>query len=377
MLDRQRLLQYAGISLIGALISWLFTYLANQRGLETTPTPSQPRSLEVVDLFAIVESGFRRFWKIWAGLWVIFLMEIMQELGQYGLRFSPKRVLRLESFRMALRRMVRGQGWSPEPQAGGECPASPETAAEREQSEAVAAAEYANQRATLRHAEVALRRLRVDHLVYGVRGPLADAMSAFEEATGVAPCIGGAHPSLGTHNALVALGEGAYFEILSRDPEQPDPPRVWMGLGCLIEDGSQQAAMLTWAVDRASGLSQAVSEARASGYDPGTPESFARQRPDGSILRWCLAYRHYTREMMGPGQGIVPFLIDWQGCATPAAVAPRGCELVGLRAEATDVDAVARSLRALGISPSDLQLRKGPVDRLVATLRTPKGLVEF
>ena len=33
--------------------------------------------------------------------------------------------------------------------------------------------------------------------------------------------------------------------------------------------------------------------------------------------------------------------------------------------------------RALGIEPSDMQLQKGPVDRLVATLSTPRGLVEF
>ena len=80
---------------------------------------------------------------------------------------------------------------------------------------------------------------------------------------------------------------------------------------------------------------------------------------------------------MGPGAGIVPFLIDWKGAATPAATAPTGCELVALRAEAVDVDAVAQHLRALGIEPSDMQLRQGTADRLVATLSTPRGLVEF
>ena len=54
-----------------------------------------------------------------------------------------------------------------------------------------------------------------------------------------------------------------------------------------------------------------------------------------------------------------------------------GCDLVALRAEAVDVDAVAQHLRALGIEPSDMELRQGPADRLVATLSTPRGLVEF
>ena len=80
---------------------------------------------------------------------------------------------------------------------------------------------------------------------------------------------------------------------------------------------------------------------------------------------------------MGPGRGIVPFLIDWKGSVSPAASAPGGCELVGLRAEATEVAAVSHHLRALGIDPADLDLKEGPRDRVVATLRTPKGLVEL
>ena len=216
--------------------------------------------------------------------------------------------------------------------------------------------------------------LRVDHLVYGVPGRLDDAAADFERRTGVKPLVGGAHPNLGTHNCLVALGGGAYFEILSRDPAQPDPPRLWMGMESL--DGP---TMLTWATwcDRGGEMAATVSKARAAGYDPGDVEDFSRAKPDGSVLRWSLSYRHYTRAQMGPGAGIVPFLIDWKGAPTPAATAPTGCELVALRAEAVDVDAVAQHLRALGIEPSDMELRQGPADRLVATLSTPRGLVEF
>ena len=68
--------------------------------------------------------------------------------------------------------------------------------------------------------------LKVDHLVYGCPGALDDAMDAFEARTGVAPALGGRHAGLGTHNALVALGGGAYFEILCRDPSQPDPSKA-------------------------------------------------------------------------------------------------------------------------------------------------------
>ena len=105
-------------------------------------------------------------------------------------------------------------------------------------------------------------------------------------------------------------------------------------------------------------------------------EAFERSKPDGSTLRWRLAYRHFTRLQQGAGSGIVPFLIEWES-ASPAAAAPGGIELVGLRAEARDLAAVERSLRCLDIAPADLQLQRGEEDRLFAMLRTPKGIIEF
>ena len=219
-----------------------------------------------------------------------------------------------------------------------------------------------------------LARLRVDHLVYGVTGSLAAAMASFQLRTGVAPVRGGRHEGLGTHNALVSLGDGAYFEIICRDAEQPSPPRLWMGMESLSDERS--AVMLTWATDRAGEMAEAVCAARAQGYDPGDVEAFERSKPDGSTLRWRLAYRHFTRLQQGAGSGIVPFLIEWKS-ESPAATAPGGIELVGLRAEAKDLAAVERSLRSLGIAPADLQLQRGEEDRLFVILRTPKGVVEL
>jgi hypothetical protein len=219
-----------------------------------------------------------------------------------------------------------------------------------------------------------LARLRVDHLVYGVTGSLAAAMAAFQLRTGVVPMRGGRHEGLGTHNALVSLGNGAYFEIICRDAEQPSPARLWMGMESLSDERS--AVMLTWATDRAGEMAEAVRAARAQGYDPGDVEAFERSKPDGCTLRWRLAYRHFTRLQQGAGSGIVPFLIEWKS-ESPAAAAPGGIELVGLRAEAKDLAAVERSLRSLDIAPADLQLQRGEEDRLFAILRTPKGIVEL
>ena len=81
-----------------------------------------------------------------------------------------------------------------------------------------------------------------------------------------------------------------------------------MGMESLSEERS--AVMLTWATERAGEMAEAVRAARAQGYDPGDVEAFERSKPDGSTLRWRLAYRHFTRLQQGAGSGIVPFLIE-------------------------------------------------------------------
>ena len=111
-----------------------------------------------------------------------------------------------------------------------------------------------------------------------------------------------------------------------------------------MESVGAAPVMLTWAAERAGAMPEAVAAARAQGYEPGEPEDFERAAPDGGMLRWRLAYRHFTRAAMGAGRGVVPFLIDWKGSTSPAASAPAGCTLVGLRAEARDVAAVGASL---------------------------------
>ena len=230
----------------------------------------------------------------------------------------------------------------------------------------------------------AVERLQLDHLVYCVPGSLEDAAREFERLTGVAPMRGGTHVGLGTHNYIAALDGGAYFEILARDPEQPEPPTTWMAIDAVVD----APRITTFAVKRRD-LDAAVATSRAAGYDPRDAKDFERRTADGSrTLRWRLAYNHFYEPL--PGAGCAPFLIRWDPeCADilPATVAPKGCELVGLRAEACNVEEAAAALAALGVDAEAMPLssRIPAADgqaspsyaRLVATLRTPKGLVEF
>ncbi len=58
---------------------------------------------------------------------------------------------------------------------------------------------------------------QIDHLVIGV-ADLDAGIREFEELTGIRPVYGGEHPNLGTHNALISLGDRTYLEILAPRP---------------------------------------------------------------------------------------------------------------------------------------------------------------
>ncbi len=66
----------------------------------------------------------------------------------------------------------------------------------------------------------------LDHLVLAT-ADLATTAAAVAAATGVTPSAAVSHVGVGTANMLLALGDGAYLEVIGPDPTQDgvDAPR--------------------------------------------------------------------------------------------------------------------------------------------------------
>lgn len=199
----------------------------------------------------------------------------------------------------------------------------------------------------------------VDHLVYACPD-LDAAVTDIERATGVRAAAGGHHLGLGTHNALLALGDRTYLEIIAPDPAQGGTaePRPF-GL-----DSLAAPALRGWAAAPAD-LDAAVLDARAAGYDYGDIVGRRRRTPDGSELVWRM-----TSSSASPATGVLPFLIDWQNSAHPAPSAPAGLTLEEFRLFAPDPDFTIARLRALSL---DLPVERAAQPALRAVLSSARG----
>ncbi|MGI8927639.1 MAG: VOC family protein [Tepidiformaceae bacterium] len=203
----------------------------------------------------------------------------------------------------------------------------------------------------------------LDHLVYAVPN-LDEAIDDIDRRFGVRATPGGKHQGRGTHNALLALGNGGYLEIIGPDPEQKNVSGP-MPFGI---DRLSGPRVVSWAA-KAPGIDARVERARGAGFDPGPVEAMTRDTPAGDRLSWRL-----TRRDTPAGDGLVPFLIDWGDTPHPSAACAQGCTLVRLEAEHPDADGVRAMLEAVG---EPLEVRKSERAALIALIRTPKGEVRL
>jgi hypothetical protein len=69
--------------------------------------------------------------------------------------------------------------------------------------------------------------LALDHLVVAA-ATLPEGVAHVERLLGVEMSAGGQHVFMGTHNAVLRLGNDCYLEVIAIDPSLPAPPgRIW------------------------------------------------------------------------------------------------------------------------------------------------------
>ena len=203
----------------------------------------------------------------------------------------------------------------------------------------------------------------VDHLLFGT-ADLDKGIALIEKLTGVKAVIGGSHPGVGTRNALLALGGKRYLEIIGPDPAQTTFTSR--------QDVRKLAEprLITWAAATGDigALAKQLTDKSTQVFGP---RDGSRARPDGKVLKWkSMATMHESgAELIDP----VPFIIEWAADSVhPSQDSPSGCSLQSLEFEAPKASAVLEDLRLLGI---DAVVKEAKAPRLIATLKTPKGMV--
>ena len=202
----------------------------------------------------------------------------------------------------------------------------------------------------------------IDHLV--VTAPTLETGAEYiKKNLGVEMEVGGKHPSMGTWNLLLSLGDSTYLEVIAIHPALPKPDRPrWFGLDRRYDHFLP--TLSTW-VARTTDIHTTV-----SGCSEAVGDIVPMARGD---LNW-----HITIPADGipPLDGAAPALIEWPPGVHPTdRLEDKGLHLQQLEIRHPQPDRVQRLLSSMNlkgkvvVSPSvDLSCS------LLATIHTPQGI---
>jgi hypothetical protein len=210
-------------------------------------------------------------------------------------------------------------------------------------------------------------RATLDHLVIAA-ATLAQGCDYVESGLRARPQPGGRHVAMGTHNALLKLGERLFLEILAIDPDAPAPARPrWFDL-----DEPRMRASLAEGprlVHHVARTDDIGTLAPRSTIDLGEILPMAR-----GDFRWRITV---PPDGHLPGRGLVPTLIQWSDARHPAdGLIDHGLSLVALAGEHPDPAPIRAALARLGLG-EDVKVTYGQSPRLAAMVRTARGVVTF
>lgn len=207
----------------------------------------------------------------------------------------------------------------------------------------------------------------IDHLV--VTAPnLKAGVQWVRDILGATPELGGKHLRIGTHNCLLRLADDIYLEVISPDPNAPDPGRPrWFELDKL--DAASRPRLATWLV-RTSNIHEAVSRCTEA---LGNIEIMSR-----GDLNWLITVPADGSLLLG---GVAPALIQWQSTGHPARrMRDEGCKLHSIELHHDEPGRVERMLHSIGLDTGQIAIigcEPGTPPRIVARIETPQGVREL
>jgi Glyoxalase-like domain len=205
--------------------------------------------------------------------------------------------------------------------------------------------------------------LALDHLVVAA-ATLPEGVEHVERLLGVEMSPGGQHVFMGTHNAVLRLGDACYLEVIAIDPSLPAPPRPrWFGL----DDPALQASLtksprlIHWVA-----RTDDIVTAQAMAPDILGPIMSASR----GTLNWKITIPNSGAL---PEGGAFPTLIEWpNGDHIAGKMVDRGCSLVELTVLHAEADKIRESFRLP--EHSIVRFEQGKTMRLSAAIKTPGGL---
>ncbi len=184
---------------------------------------------------------------------------------------------------------------------------------------------------------------RIDHLV--LAGPDLEALGEWWAGVAGQPATpGGSHTGVGTRNELIGIDGTTYIELIGPDLEQPKPadPRPFE-----IDRRSAHAfARFALAVDDVDAVAATLGE---HGFETGPVIAMERTRPDGVRLAWKLCVPPTEELAM-----VMPFFIQWDDAAHPAADLNPECSLESLSISHPNGAAISAAVEAATGSKLDI-----------------------
>lgn len=208
--------------------------------------------------------------------------------------------------------------------------------------------------------------LAFDHIAIAA-STLAEGIDYVEGKLGVRVPLGGRHPIMNTHNAVMSLGGGVYLEIIASDPDAGPAERArWFALDDpfvqerLRAEGPQ---LVTWIV-RSDDLKATVA---ASPVPLGEIKQMSR-----GDLRWQITIRPDGSMALC---GLFPICIEWPpGPHVSTRMADLGVRFGGLTIRSGQPEVLRSDLAAIGAGAlAEVKPAKRGAAALEAVLIKPDG----